>query len=151
MEELLARKQEIEQHLKGIDAEEIKLCRELELVSNAIRELEIGKLTEDYTNFLEKRLTILKKYIEAARDALWINYRLGYVIKKLKMPRENDYHEPEPDYLPWTIYDNECLAMVYSIDIIIEIYSSAVEQFVVDWITKNIPDMKKDSLFRSYD
>ena len=149
MEDLIAKKNALEEQQEKITEESSRIYRELEQVTKAIRDVEINDMSEDYKSFLVKRLTILKKYVDAARE---VNNCLdmGYKIKKMKSPRQNDYHEDEPDYLPWVIHDDECLAMHYYIDVIIEVYSPAVEEFVIDWMTKNIPEMEKDRLFGFY-
>jgi hypothetical protein len=148
MEELIAKKNALEEQQEKINEESSRIYRELEEITKEIRHIEINDMSEDYKTFLVKRLTLLKAYIDVARDVN--NYLdVGYKIKKMKSPRQNDYHEDEPDYLPWVIHDDECLAMHYYIDVIIEIYSPAVEEFVVDWITKNIPKME-NHLFGSY-
>jgi len=150
MEELIAKKNALEEQQEMISEESTRIYRQLEEVTKAIRDIEINEMSEDYKNCLVRRLTLLKTYVEAAQGVNGF-VQIGYTIKKMKSPRQNDYYEDEPDYLQWTIHDDECLAMHYYVDVIIEIYSLAVEEFVVDWITKNIPHMKKDRLFGSYD
>ena len=150
MEDLIAKKNALNEQQARISEESSRIYRELEEVTKAIRDIEINDMSEDYKNCLVRRLTLLKTYVEAVRGVTGF-VEIGYKIKRMKSPRQNDYHEDEPDYLPWVIHDDECLAMHYYVDVIIDIYSPAVEEFVVDWITKNIPNMEKDRLFGSYD
>lgn len=150
MEELLAKKNALEEQQQKIDEESSRIYRELEEVTAQIRNIEINEMSEDYTNQLLRRLTLLKRYVETACD-IHKFVELAYKIKRMERPRQDDYHEDIPDYVSWTIYDDECLAMTYYVDIVIEIYSPTVEKFVVDWITAHIPDMKKDRLFGRYD
>lgn len=149
MEELLAKKNALEEQQEKIHEESSRIYRELEEVTTAIKQIELNEMTEEYENQLLRRLTLLKRYVETATD-INESVELAYKIKRMESPRQNDYHEAIPDYLPWTIHDDECLDMSYYIDVIIEVYSPTIEKFVVDWITKHIPDMKKDRLFGRY-
>lgn len=139
MEELLEQRKILDEKIDAIDEERTKLSDERHAIQSKITDLEIHHLSDEYKARLIHRLKRLQAYVDSAKYC-----KVDYRIKKLKEPRVDDWHNPIPDFIDWTIRDFDILAMSHHVEVELEIYSPSVIKFVEDWIEENIPRMLSD-------